>query len=243
MRDVPPRWQRSDTAARRTPGCGAAAPARRARHRQPSDRDGANRRCTLGCGPPCGCGCTRRRRLLMLTRRTLLGAGIAGVALRAAAAAPRTAARVVVVGGGFGGATCARYLKRSARDLDVTLVEPTAKFVTCPMSNAVLSGIRSPESIEFDYSGLERDGIARVPRAATSIDAHARTVTLDGGDILHYDRLVVSPGVDFAWDVIEGASADVAQRMPHAWKAGEQTRLLKDQLVAMRQGGVFVMSI
>lgn len=182
----------------------------------------------------------------MISRRNFVKwVGAAGVLGLAGCATGRSRAphHVVVVGGGFGGATCARYLKRFAPNLRVTLVEPARHYVTCPFSNAVIAGLRDMESITVGYEGLQRLGIEMVHERVQAIDAHRREVRLEGGGSLSYDRLVVSPGIDFRLDVIEGYSPDLAQTMPHAWKAGEQTLLLRRQLQAMRNGAVVVISV
>jgi len=180
----------------------------------------------------------------------LLGAGFAAAMLpaplRAGEAKSRAAARVVVVGGGFGGATVARYLKLGAPELEVTLVEPGDRFVTCPMSNAVLGGIRSMGSITHPYRHLAALGVKHVRALAEALDLDARDVVLAGGDRLRWDRLIVSPGIEFDYSAIDGAGIDgagVAERLPHAWKAGAQTELLARKIQAMRPGGLFVMSI
>jgi sulfide dehydrogenase [flavocytochrome c] flavoprotein subunit len=147
--------------------------------------------------------------------------------------------RVVVIGGGFGGASTARYLKKLDPSISVTLVEPKAAYITCPLSNWVLGGLKTMSEITWTYSVLaSRYGINVVPESATAIDAFKSTVTLASGRVLHYDRLVVSPGIDFRWDAIEGYSKSAAEsNMPHAYLAGVQTDLLHRQLVGMREGG------
>jgi NADPH-dependent 2,4-dienoyl-CoA reductase/sulfur reductase-like enzyme len=180
------------------------------------------------------------------TRRDLLK--LAGAAPLAAAAArtgiAQAAPRVVVVGGGFGGATCARYLKRADPNLHVTLVEPGGSFVTCPFSNAVLGGLRDLASITFEYAQLHaRHGIELVPDSAVALDPAARSVALAGGRTLPYDRLVLSPGIGFRWGALEGYDETAAERMPHAWKAGPQTALLRAQLEAMDDGGVVAIAV
>jgi sulfide dehydrogenase [flavocytochrome c] flavoprotein chain len=150
-------------------------------------------------------------------------------------------AKVVVVGGGFAGATCARFLKRHG--LDVTLVEPNPTFIACPLSNAVLTGLRPMESQQFGYDGVRRDGVTVVHQRATRIDPQARRVTLGEGATLDYDRLVLAPGIDMRFDALPGYDEAAAEAMPHAWKAGPQTTLLHRQLDAMEDGGVVVMSV
>jgi sulfide dehydrogenase [flavocytochrome c] flavoprotein chain len=147
----------------------------------------------------------------------------------------------VVVGGGFAGATCARFLKRHG--LDVTLVEPNPTFIACPLSNAVLTGLRPMESQQFGYDGVRRDGVTVVHQRATRIDPQARRVTLGEGATLDYDRLVLAPGIDMRFDALPGYDEAAAEAMPHAWKAGPQTTLLHRQLDAMEDGGVVVMSV
>lgn len=180
------------------------------------------------------------RRKTLLTRRTVLG-GL-GATLAAPAIAQGTgAARVVVIGGGFGGATAAKYVKLLLPHARVTLVEPAPKFVTCPYSNLVIAGLRNIETITFAYTKLTRH-ITWVRESAVAIDADKRTVRLEGGKSLDYDRLIVSPGIDFRWGAIAGYDEPASSIMPHAWKAGPQTLLLRHQLEAMRDGGTVVMS-
>ena len=147
--------------------------------------------------------------------------------------------RVVVVGGGFGGAGTAKYLKKIDPSLSVTLVEPKSAYITCPFSNWVLGGLKSMADITRTYAALSsRYGIRVVHDAVASIDAQQHTVKLAGGTVLPYDRLVVSPGIDFKWNAIEGYSKAVAEsKMPHAWQAGVQTELLRRQLAEMKDGG------
>ncbi len=151
-------------------------------------------------------------------------------------------ARVVVIGGGFGGATAARYLKKASPQLQVTLVEPNRRFVTCPYSNLVLGGWRKMDSITFGYDKLAKAGIAVVHETATAVDPGKKQVRLSGGRVLPYDRLIVSPGIDLNWKGLPGYDEKAADAMPHAWKAGAQTILLRRQLEAMPDGGLFVMS-
>jgi sulfide dehydrogenase [flavocytochrome c] flavoprotein subunit len=151
---------------------------------------------------------------------------------------------VVVVGGGFGGATCARYLKRADAAVRVTLIEPTRQFVTCPFSNAVLGGLRDLASITFDYQDLrEAHGVEVVHDAVVVLDPDARSVTLAGGDSLSYDRLVLSPGIELRWGALEGYDEADADVMPHAWRAGPQTALLRRQLEAMEDGGLVAIAV
>ena len=158
-------------------------------------------------------------------------------------ASAKAKARVVVVGGGFGGATCASYLRQYDSSLDVTLIEPNKQFVTCPFSNTVLAGMKSMKFITHDYDGLNKNrGVKVVHDLVVSIDAAGKKVKLKGGKTLNYDRLVVSPGVSFNWDEIDGASEANSKIMPHAWKAGSQTTLLRKQLEAMKDGGTVLIA-
>jgi NADPH-dependent 2,4-dienoyl-CoA reductase/sulfur reductase-like enzyme len=150
--------------------------------------------------------------------------------------------RVVVIGGGFAGATCARTLKRLDPNLSVTLVEENPTFTACPFSNEVIAGLRDLRRQQFNYEQIAEMGVALALLAATGVDPRARTVTLAEGTRLPYDRLVVAPGIDFRWDGLPGYSEAAAERMPHAWKAGVQTTLLRRQLEAMEDGGLVVIS-
>jgi sulfite dehydrogenase len=152
--------------------------------------------------------------------------------------------RVVVIGGGYGGATAARYLKLWAPDIDVTVVERNDTFVSCPISNLVLGGNTQIGNITFGYDGLRSRGVNIVRDDAVAVDAGARQVRLASGKTLSYDRLIVSPGIDFMFDQVPGLkSADAQSRILHAWKAGPQTVALRKQLEAMPDGGVYVLYI
>ena len=184
------------------------------------------------------------RNRVRLTRRRL-GRLIAGSPLAFGLGRPaiaQTAASVVVVGGGFGGATAARALRRLEPALKVTLVEPARRFQTCPFSNYVLAGFRRMEDITHGYDGLRAAGVDVVHDTVTAIDAPGRTVRLAGGVTLSYERVIVAPGIDFRWDTPEGYVEQAAQQMPHAWKAGEQTMLLRRQLEAMPDGGLVILA-
>lgn len=149
-------------------------------------------------------------------------------------------ANVVIIGGGTGGATAAKYLKLADPSINITLIEKNAHYYTCYMSNEVLSGGRTLDSLKFGYEGLQKRGITVVQAEVTAIDASTKRVKTSAGDF-PYDRCIVAPGIDYRYETIEGYSADVAQQIPHAWKAGEQTTLLRSQLEAMPNGGTFVM--
>jgi len=156
------------------------------------------------------------------------------------------AAHVVVVGGGYGGATAAKYTRIfSEGKVRVTLIEPNPQFISCPMSNLVIGGQRNIDFLTHSYDNLQnRHGVRLVRDSVTAIDAARRTVRLAGGSEIGYDRLIVSPGIDFMWEGLPGmASAEARARMVHAWKAGEQTVTLRRQLQAMPDGGVFAINI
>jgi sulfide dehydrogenase [flavocytochrome c] flavoprotein chain len=179
------------------------------------------------------------------TRRNAV-LGIASAALAAALPCPslaQAAPRVAVIGGGFGGASCARALKRLDSKLEVTLIEANRSFVCCPFSNEVIAGLREFEAQQFGYDRIAADGVKVVASAAVKIDPQARTASLANGASLSYDRLVLAPGIDMRFDALPGYDEAVSEKMPHAWKAGEQTLLLKRQLEAMKDGGVVVIAV
>lgn len=187
-----------------------------------------------------------KRRERGITRRKLT-AGAIGSAVtamfgrrRAQARAPRKV-DVVVVGGGFGGATAAKYLKRLAPRLSVVLVEQRESFHTCPFSNLVIAGLRPLSSIEHRYERLgQRWGVEVVHRRAAALDPVAKTVSLDDGTLLGFEKAVLSPGIDFRWNALAGYDEAAAQVMPHAWQAGPQTALLRRRLEAMGNGGTVI---
>ena len=178
---------------------------------------------------------------MRITRRDLLTSAAAST-LAAPALAQGAVGRVVVVGGGFGGATAARFLKSMEPKLSVTLVEANPTFTSCPFSNEVIVGLRELKEQEFTYDGLKKAGVSVVIQSATGIDAGAKVVSLADGTKLPYDRLVLSPGIDINWTGLPGYTEASAERMPHAWKAGAQTTLLRRQLEAMPDGGTVVIS-
>ena len=154
--------------------------------------------------------------------------------------------KVVVIGAGYAGATAAKYIRMwSEGQIQVTLVEPNDSFISCPISNLVVGGSKTLADITTPYDNLvKRHGIQMVKDRVASIDATKRVVKLAGGSELPYDRLIVSPGVDFMWESLPGMSKPGAQdKVLHAWKAGAQTVALRKQLEAMPDGGVFAMSI
>jgi len=177
--------------------------------------------------------------------RLLGGAALAAAspALIGRPALAKGRAKVVIVGGGAGGGTVARILKTEAPDLDVTIVEARPVYTSCFNSNHYFGGFRTFASLQHSYDGLKKLGISVINDTATAIDAAKKSVTLAGGKVLAYDRLVLSPGIDFNYGAIEGYSAAAAEIMPHAWKAGPQTLLLMKQLEAMDDGGVVIMTV
>jgi sulfite dehydrogenase len=186
-----------------------------------------------------------------LQRRRLLQAG-AGTAALAGLTASGCATmgggaggKVVVIGGGYGGATAAKYLRKwSEGKVEVTLVERNAAFVSCPISNLVIGGHRKIEDVTHGYDGLRKWGVNVVRGEVTGIDAGKRQVRLADGTTLAWDRLVVSPGVDFMYEAVPGLkAAEDEGRILHAWKAGPQTVALRRQLEAMRDGGVYAIAI
>ena len=168
----------------------------------------------------------------VLTRRAVLGliSGLPLTCVRPRWAWTQTPSRVVVVGGGFGGATCAKYLRRADPHLDVTLIEPQRQFVACPFSNTVLVGLRDLASVTHTYDGLhQRYGVRLVHATVSTLDPAAHQVTLSDGTRLSYDRLVLAPGVEMQWGALEGYDVAASERFPHAWQAGPQTLLLRRQ--------------
>ena len=153
-------------------------------------------------------------------------------------------ARVVVIGGGFGGATAAKYIRMWGPSIEVVLVETNADFVSCPISNLVYGGSKTMKDITYGYSGLKRYGVQVVRDTAFEISTSTKTVKLVKGGDLKYDRLVVSPGIDFMFEEISGyADAMITKRVLHAWKAGPETVALQKQLAEMRDGGVYILSM
>lgn len=188
-----------------------------------------------------------------LSRRRLgqgLGAGAALSALGGCAsmaqpeASTKKLGRVLVVGGGYGGATAAKYLKMwGGNSLDVVLIERNTQFVSCPLSNLVVGGSRRIEDLTVSYQGLRERGVLVLNDEVTSIDPVKKRVVLKKIADQSYDRIIVSPGVDFIFDEVQGLNAEAQKTVLHAWKAGEQTVGLRRQLEAMPDGGVFVMTI
>ncbi|MEK7385214.1 MAG: FAD-dependent oxidoreductase [candidate division NC10 bacterium] len=155
--------------------------------------------------------------------------------------APKGGPRVVVIGGGWGGATAAKYVRLGDPSIEVIMLEPNKQFVSCPLSNLVLSGVRSIDSLTFGYGGLRSHGVRILHEAATAIEPDTKRVRVGEG-YLQYDRLIVSPGIEFQTEQIAGL-AEAGDQVLHAWKAGPQTVELARRLQAMPDGGVFVLTI
>lgn len=185
---------------------------------------------------------------MTLSRRSFLkfaGSATALGALSGCAATTTHAGsgHVVVVGGGFGGAACAKYIRRFDPSVKVTLIDANlSNYYTCPFSNLVIGGQMEMKNIKVSHDALrDKHGVQLIEDHVDGIDADRRTVRLKSGKTLGYDRLVLSPGIELMYGKIEGYSKEVAERLPHAWKAGDQTLTLRDQIQAMRDGGTFVM--
>jgi NADPH-dependent 2,4-dienoyl-CoA reductase/sulfur reductase-like enzyme len=175
-----------------------------------------------------------------------IGAASTVAAIPGCATMSGAGGKVVVVGGGYGGATAAKYIRMwSDGGVDVTLVEPNPEFISCPISNLVLGGSKTLADVTVSYDNLtKRHGVKIVKDTAAGIDTEKRMVKLAGGGELPYDRLIISPGVDFMWDKVPGLNNARAQEtILHAWKAGAQTVALRRQLEAMPDGGVYALSI
>jgi NADPH-dependent 2,4-dienoyl-CoA reductase/sulfur reductase-like enzyme len=188
-----------------------------------------------------------------LTRRDFLRVSATGVGLGAGAALGGCAAptkgdlsrksgrRVVVVGGGWGGATAAKYVRLQDPSIEVVLLEPNRTFVSCPFSNLVLSGVETMDAITMGYERLRAHGVKIRHEAATAIEPDTKRVRIGEG-YLEYDRVIVSPGVDFVWDQVPGVAGQEASVL-HAWKAGPQTIELAQRLQALPDGGVVLMTV
>lgn len=172
----------------------------------------------------------------------MAGLGLTGL-LAPRVLAKTSSAKLVVIGGGFGGATVARFAKRLLPSLSVTLVEPNKHYVACPFSNLVVAGLRDLQQQMFTYAALSREGITVAQDTAVAVDNEQKFVTLAGGTSLPYDRLILAPGIDFRWGALDGYDETATERMPHAWKAGSQTTLLRNQLRSMDDGGVVALSV
>ncbi|NQY26663.1 MAG: FAD-dependent oxidoreductase [Piscirickettsiaceae bacterium] len=185
----------------------------------------------------------KRRRFIQTA--TMLGAAAMLPSISFAKRTPTNKQRVVVIGGGFSGATAAKYLKMWGADLEVIMIERNAQFVSCPQSNFVLSGNRTLQQLTHDYHGLtEQYGVQTVQAEVVAIDTDKQRVTLHDGVIIAYHRLIIAPGIDFIYDDLPMLdNYEAQQKIPHAWKAGPQTTILKQQLHSMKQGGTMIMTV
>ena len=187
--------------------------------------------------------------MMLMKRRDFLKVGAAAGAMASmygCAGGGKASGHVVVVGGGYGGATIAKYLRMwSEGGVQVTLIERNPTFISCPISNLVIHGSKSMEDITVSYDGLKNKwGVRIIQDEVAGVDATKKTVTLKSGGNVSYDRLVLSPGVDFMWNEIPAlANADAQSKILHAWKAGPQTVALRKQLESMKDGGVYAISI
>lgn len=188
-----------------------------------------------------GVSTLRRRGFLQLASMGTL----AGVSLlaRGSPLSSRAQPRVVIVGGGFSGGQCALALRRAAPAIEVVVIDPDQRYVTCPMSNSVIAGLRSLESITIVRDGLTRAGVRWVRDRVDTLDVNRRRVTLSGGNTIAYDKLVLAAGIRFLWGQPEGYDEAATARMPHAWQAGSQTELLGTQLRSMHDGGVVAIGV
>jgi len=182
---------------------------------------------------------------LPVTRRNaVLGLTVAATSLAIPSILrAQSAGRVVVVGGGFSGAACARALKRTQGDLQVILIEPNAVYTSCPFSNEVIASLRDIEAQQFGYDKLAAEGVTVISQTVTTIEPQLRSVMTADGVALPFDRLVLSPGIDFHFEGLPGYDEAASEKMPHAWKAGAQTMLLRRQLEAMADGGTVAIAI
>jgi sulfide dehydrogenase [flavocytochrome c] flavoprotein chain len=184
----------------------------------------------------------KRRDFLKLAGATMVASELAAVA--GCATPTPSKARVVVVGGGFGGATAAKYIRLWDPSIDVVLIERDTSFVSCPISNMVLGGYTTVQELTHGYDGLRRHGVTLVHDEAVAIDAAKKTVRLARGGDMAYERLIVSPGIDFTFGDVQGYEAAMRNgAVLHAWKAGPQTVALRQRLEQMRDGGVYILSI
>lgn len=182
---------------------------------------------------------TSRRDFLKIAGAT---GAVSALALSGCAMGPSgSGPRVVVVGGGFGGATAARYVKKFGPDFQVTLIEPKSSFVTCPFSNVYLGGIVDLATITHGYDGLRKAGVYVVQDMVTGLNAESNSITLSSGATVEYDRLIVSPGIDYKWTT-PGYDEAASHLVPHAYDGGDQTVMLKKQLEAMDDGGTVIIA-
>ena len=185
-----------------------------------------------------------RRAFLQVSGATTAVVGVSAIS-GCASVGGGSGPKVVIVGGGYGGATAAKYIKLWAPNIDVTLIERNAEFISCPISNLVLGGSQTMSDITVSYATLQRKYGVKVLRGeASSVDVDKKVVRMASGEAIAFDRVILSPGVDFMFDMVPALNNGAAQeKILHAWKAGPQTIALRKQLEAMRDGGVFAISI
>lgn len=171
--------------------------------------------------------------------------GLSACSARKPVAIPRiSSGKVVVVGGGIAGLTVVKYLNNQAPSLDITLVEPNAYHLMCPGSNEVISDLRKFRELRHNYpANYPTQGIEKIRAEALGLDTKQRKLLLSTQSSIPYDRLILAPGIDFRWNAIEGYDEITSRVVPHAWKAGLQTLLLRRQLRAMPNGGVVIMAV
>jgi sulfide dehydrogenase [flavocytochrome c] flavoprotein chain len=179
----------------------------------------------------------------MISRRNWIRYSGAGVAASFIPTSHASQGRVVVIGGGFAGASVARELRRLNNALSVSLIEANATYTACPLSNMVVGGHRKISQQQFSYAALGADGVNVIHQPAVDVDPERHLVTLRDGNTLSYEKLILAPGIDLDWQALQGYDETAAELLPHAWKAGAQTTLLRDQLRDMRKGGLVVMSV
>ncbi len=185
-----------------------------------------------------------RRAFLQVSGATTAVVGVSAIS-GCASVGGGSGPKVVIVGGGYGGATAAKYIKMWGPSIDVTLIERNAEFISCPISNLVLGGSQTMSDITVSYATLQRKYGVKVLRGeASSVDVDKKVVRMASGEAIAFDRVILSPGVDFMFDMVPALNNGAAQeKILHAWKAGPQTIALRKQLEAMRDGGVFAISI
>jgi sulfide dehydrogenase [flavocytochrome c] flavoprotein subunit len=185
-----------------------------------------------------------------MDRRSFIKAGMAGLGVAmwsplAFGKSKTSLGHVVIIGAGFGGATAAKYLRMwSDGRVSVTVIEPRPKFISCPVSNRILSGMADLQTVTHAYEPLQESyGIRFISGIATRIDPVRKRVQV-GANQIQYDRLIIATGIDFDYSTLPMITADIqASTIPHAWKAGTQTLLLKEQIAAMPDGGVAAITI
>ncbi|MDM8568361.1 FAD/NAD(P)-binding oxidoreductase, partial [Thiotrichales bacterium HSG1] len=177
------------------------------------------------------------------TRRTFLALTVAAAGTAGFYAITSKNRKIVIIGGGAGGVIAAKYINKADPNIDITIVEQNQHYYTCVMSNEVIGSTRSIESIKYDYHNLSKYGINVIHSSAIGIEPSLKQVRLQNGDNLAYDRLIVSPGISFNWEAIEGYDETMVDKIPHAWKAGSQTKLLQKQLQAMKNGDNVIITV